>query len=45
LALKKLKKKDLKELFGTIRYSYLQHQELLALSVDETFKEAKDLIV
>ena len=40
-----MKDKHKKKLFATIRYSFLQHQELLELSVDPVFEDAKNLIV
>lgn len=45
LALKRLTKEEKKELFRSIRFSYLHHEELLKLATDPEFELAKDFIV
>ena len=42
--MEKLDKKDKVKLFSTIRYGFLSHAQLMELSVDPLFKEAKELI-
>jgi DNA-directed RNA polymerase len=45
LALKRLNREQRKELFKCIRYSYLHHEKLLALTADPLFELAKNFIV
>ena len=45
LAIKRLTKEEKKELFRSIRYSFLHHEELLKLAADPQFELAKDFIV
>jgi len=41
----RLNKKEKAELFLTIRYSFMKHEDLLALTSNSTFALAKDFIV
>ena len=45
LTLKRLTKEQKLELFKTVRYSYLKHEELLALAINPVFDAAKNYIV
>ncbi len=45
LKLQRLSKEEKKELFSTIRYSYMSHEDLLVLTADPVFEQAKDFIV
>lgn len=45
LARKRLNKEQRKELFKTIRFSYLHHEKLLAMTADPLFELAKNFIV
>ncbi len=45
LALKRLNKDQREHLFKTIRYSYLHHEQLLALTMNKQFDLAKNFIV
>lgn len=45
LHVNRLTKAQKKNLFSSIRYSYLHHQELLALTTNKNFKDATELIV
>jgi len=45
LEVKRLSKEQKKALFKTVRYPQLTHQELLALTVSETFALANEYVV
>ena len=45
LKLQRLTKDQRRELFKTIRYSFMSHEDLLGLTVNAVFAEAKDFIV
>lgn len=40
-----LTNKEKQNIFSTIRYSYIPHEELLKLSVDPEFAEARELVI
>jgi len=40
-----LTKKEKLDIFSAIRYSYIPHEELLKLSVDPEFAEARELVI
>ena len=45
LVMKKLSNKNKAKIFACIRYSFLHEPELLDMSIEPLFKEAKKLIV
>lgn len=45
LKLNRLNKEEKKELFHSIRYSFVKHEDLIALTTNKTFELAKDYIV
>lgn len=45
LAIKRLSKDQKKELFKTVRYGFMSHEDLLSLTANKTFEAAKDFIV
>lgn len=45
LAVKRLSKAEKKELFKTVRYGFMKHEDLLSLTSNKTFDAAKDFIV
>ena len=45
LKLNRLNKAEKKELFHSIRYSFVKHEDLIALTTNKTFEMAKDYIV
>ena len=45
LKLKRLSKDEKKQLFKTIRYSFIKHEDLLQLTTNKTFELAKEFII
>jgi type I site-specific restriction endonuclease len=45
LQLKRLSKAEKKELFKTVRYSFLEHEELLKLTANPVFELAKEFVI
>ena len=43
--LKRLRKDEKLELFKTVRYSYLSHENLISLTSNKTFELAKDFVL
>lgn len=41
----RLNKEERRKLYKTVRYSYMSHKELVKLSADQAFEEARDLVL